>query len=258
MNDPVREDQIRSGGYAHGLNDGRMHGLREAAAVCRERAKRYRETRNGAAIVLAQECEMDAAAIERLIAGAKIASPPPESPDATGSAKAEAPACQLCGEPMPPGEEMFKFHGYSGPCPTKKADPVPAVSTWPVCPECHIEQTYGVRKHSWDCPTLAAATSVALDSDPSRETVSADRAMTDDTLRQIAERLAKVMVTAASIKYDAARRTSGFIQDSAEGLAADTGLRAMVEVAQHHERHHAYCSACNARTALDLAVKGAT
>jgi hypothetical protein len=27
--------------------------------------------------------------------------------------------CGLCGEPMPPGEEMFKFHGYSGPCPTK-------------------------------------------------------------------------------------------------------------------------------------------
>lgn len=25
--------------------------------------------------------------------------------------------CQLCGEPMPEGEEMFKFHGYSGPCP---------------------------------------------------------------------------------------------------------------------------------------------
>ena len=25
--------------------------------------------------------------------------------------------CQLCGEPMPAGEEMFKFHGYSGPCP---------------------------------------------------------------------------------------------------------------------------------------------
>lgn len=25
--------------------------------------------------------------------------------------------CGLCGEPMPPGEEMFKFHGYSGPCP---------------------------------------------------------------------------------------------------------------------------------------------
>lgn len=25
--------------------------------------------------------------------------------------------CELCGEPMPPGETMFKFHGYSGPCP---------------------------------------------------------------------------------------------------------------------------------------------
>jgi hypothetical protein len=25
--------------------------------------------------------------------------------------------CELCGEPMPVGEEMFKFHGYSGPCP---------------------------------------------------------------------------------------------------------------------------------------------
>lgn len=25
--------------------------------------------------------------------------------------------CGICGEPMPPGEEMFKSHGYSGPCP---------------------------------------------------------------------------------------------------------------------------------------------
>lgn len=24
--------------------------------------------------------------------------------------------CELCGEPMPAGEEMFKYHGYSGPC----------------------------------------------------------------------------------------------------------------------------------------------
>jgi hypothetical protein len=29
----------------------------------------------------------------------------------------EKPACGLCGEPMPEGEEVFKFHGYSGPCP---------------------------------------------------------------------------------------------------------------------------------------------
>ena len=25
--------------------------------------------------------------------------------------------CELCGEPMPVGEEMFKCHGYSGNCP---------------------------------------------------------------------------------------------------------------------------------------------
>jgi hypothetical protein len=33
-------------------------------------------------------------------------------------AKEDEPAvCELCGKPMPPGEEMFKYHGYSGPCP---------------------------------------------------------------------------------------------------------------------------------------------
>lgn len=30
--------------------------------------------------------------------------------------------CVLCGEPMPVGEEMFRYHGYSGPCP-KPRDP---------------------------------------------------------------------------------------------------------------------------------------
>ncbi len=25
--------------------------------------------------------------------------------------------CEICGEPMPPGEQMFKIHGHSGPCP---------------------------------------------------------------------------------------------------------------------------------------------
>jgi len=25
--------------------------------------------------------------------------------------------CKLCGKPMPEGEEMFNYHGYSGPCP---------------------------------------------------------------------------------------------------------------------------------------------
>ena len=29
----------------------------------------------------------------------------------------EIAKCEICGEPMPQGEGMFKFHGYSGPCP---------------------------------------------------------------------------------------------------------------------------------------------
>lgn len=29
----------------------------------------------------------------------------------------DAPTCALCGEPMPESEAMFKYHGYSGPCP---------------------------------------------------------------------------------------------------------------------------------------------
>ena len=30
--------------------------------------------------------------------------------------------CELCGEPMPKGEEMFKYHGYSGPCPSPRPE----------------------------------------------------------------------------------------------------------------------------------------
>lgn len=33
------------------------------------------------------------------------------------SEKLTQPVCGLCGKPMPPGEEMFQYHGYSGPCP---------------------------------------------------------------------------------------------------------------------------------------------
>lgn len=37
----------------------------------------------------------------------------------------QRPTCTVCGDPMPEGEEMFKFHGYSGPCPKPpKARPV--------------------------------------------------------------------------------------------------------------------------------------
>lgn len=42
------------------------------------------------------------------------AAPQPETGEGLHDGR---PTCSLCGEPMPPGEEMFKFHGYSGPCP---------------------------------------------------------------------------------------------------------------------------------------------
>jgi hypothetical protein len=32
--------------------------------------------------------------------------------------------CELCGESMPAGEEMFKFHGYSCECPKPRLKPV--------------------------------------------------------------------------------------------------------------------------------------
>ena len=36
------------------------------------------------------------------------------------------PKCELCGESMPEGEEMFKYHGHSGPCPKP---PLPKTKT---------------------------------------------------------------------------------------------------------------------------------
>lgn len=38
----------------------------------------------------------------------------------------DCPSCGLCGKPMPKGEEMFQYHGYSGPCPNDDSDPI----TW--------------------------------------------------------------------------------------------------------------------------------
>lgn len=44
--------------------------------------------------------------------------------------------CELCGEPMSAEESMFKFHGYSGPCPkpplpkTAKKKAAIAIDNW--------------------------------------------------------------------------------------------------------------------------------
>ena len=46
----------------------------------------------------------------------------------------DRPTCELCGHPMPAGEEMFNYHGYSGPSPSPalmkpkpKPDPITAL-----------------------------------------------------------------------------------------------------------------------------------
>lgn len=38
--------------------------------------------------------------------------------------EADAPKCELGGEPMPEGEDMFQYHGYSGLCPKPTSDAV--------------------------------------------------------------------------------------------------------------------------------------
>ena len=39
--------------------------------------------------------------------------------------------CELCGEMLPRGEEIFNYHGYSGPCPKPPKEPTkPDVSIW--------------------------------------------------------------------------------------------------------------------------------
>ena len=59
----------------------------------------------------------------------------------------DTPKCELCGEPMPAGEEMFKYHGYSGPCPKppipKKQNEFPSESKITTrCPSCGGETLF--------------------------------------------------------------------------------------------------------------------
>ena len=53
---------------------------------------------------------------------------PHATPSQPERAKEPRPTCGMCGEPMPPGEEMFMYHGHSGPCPKpvlEMAKPLP-------------------------------------------------------------------------------------------------------------------------------------
>lgn len=56
---------------------------------------------------------------------AALSSPSTQEPnkETKMSSEPEIARCGLCGEPMPAGEEMFNYHGYSGPCPTPAPKP---------------------------------------------------------------------------------------------------------------------------------------
>lgn len=68
----------------------------------------------------------------------------------------EKPKCAICGEPMPPGEEMFKFHGYSGDC-QKPRLPPPTVTIveWLESHKCRCYANDVERFSCGACRTLA-------------------------------------------------------------------------------------------------------
>lgn len=62
--------------------------------------------------------------------------------------------CELCGEPMPADEEMFKIHGYSGDCPKP---PLPR----PAAPDFHtmlMAANQLIRSFSAVCDRKGAST----------------------------------------------------------------------------------------------------
>lgn len=49
----------------------------------------------------------------------------------------DKPLCEICGEPMSDGEEMFKYHGYSCNCPKPPLEKVASSSGGSVSCEAH-------------------------------------------------------------------------------------------------------------------------
>lgn len=64
--------------------------------------------------------------------------------------------CELCGEPLPDGETMFKFHGYSGPCPKP---PMPKAN------DDLVERLNGNSGIHWELMREAAARIAAQDAE---------------------------------------------------------------------------------------------
>lgn len=55
--------------------------------------------------------------------------------------------CQICGEPMPEGEEMFNFHGYSGECPKEPLEKTMCVLDVFDAGDMNLKHTNGVTEY---------------------------------------------------------------------------------------------------------------
>lgn len=70
----------------------------------------------------------------------------------------EIQKCSICGEPMPEGEEMFMYHGYSGPCPKQPPYNKENHNEILIDENIHVAPTSGKKhfenKHCWCHPHL--------------------------------------------------------------------------------------------------------
>lgn len=85
----------------------------------------------------------------------------------TDDKNSDVAICGICGEPMPPGEQMFKFHGYSGPCPkpplpkrTPRAEPK-VVQMWDALCAARPSLVYAKDK-GVDCESVIAEVDRAI------------------------------------------------------------------------------------------------
>lgn len=62
----------------------------------------------------------------------------------------DQPKCALCGHPMPKGEEMFHYHGYSGPCPGPPLPKIEIETRQPYLPPEDVETLQGVARELMD------------------------------------------------------------------------------------------------------------
>lgn len=110
-------------GYAEACNNRNVYACRLALAAARKERAALQRAIDEAIIFV--EGHLTDENRRKLLAATLRPHATPSQPE---RAKEERPTCGMCGEPMPPGEEMFMYHGHSGPCPKpvlEMAKPLP-------------------------------------------------------------------------------------------------------------------------------------